>query len=182
MKTYLKLATLAMVLIAPAGVYAADSVGGPIGNHQEAQQEPQRILDPVEFFDKTTGKVKVWYWRAESGYEFYDAPGFHPRTGQALTGVTSGRRHRVAAVSEKREAVLHYPARRACAGHIPRPSAWDGPRDRTRVSAGDDRSDRAFKGVRRGKAAGQDQGTVRRNSSTRAPVSQLSGTLITEAR
>jgi hypothetical protein len=30
----------------------------------------------------------VCYWRAESGYEFYDAPGFHPRTGQALTGVT----------------------------------------------------------------------------------------------
>jgi hypothetical protein len=89
MKTYLKWATLAMVLIAPAGVCAADSVGGPIGNHQEAQQEPQRILDPVEFFDKTTGKVKVWYWRVESGYEFYDAPGFHPRTGQALTGVTS---------------------------------------------------------------------------------------------
>ena len=88
MKTYLKLAMLAMVLIAPAGAYAADSVGGPIGNHQEARQEPQRILDPVEFFDKTTGKVKVWYWRAESGYEFYDAPGFHPRTGQALTGVT----------------------------------------------------------------------------------------------
>jgi hypothetical protein len=88
MKTYLKLATLAMVLIAPAGVYAADSVGGPIGNHQEAQQEPQRILDPVEFFDKTTGKVKVWYWRAETGYEFYDGPGFHPRTGEALTSVT----------------------------------------------------------------------------------------------
>ena len=88
MKTYLKLATFAMVLIAPAGVYAADSVGGPIGNYQEAQQEPQRILDPVEFFDKTTGKVKVWYWRAESGYEFYDGPGFHPRTGDALTGVT----------------------------------------------------------------------------------------------
>ena len=88
MKTYLKLATLAMVLIAPAGVYAADSVGDPIGNHQEARQEPQRILEPVEFFDKTTGKVKVWYWRAESTYEFYDAPGFHPRTGQTLTGVT----------------------------------------------------------------------------------------------
>jgi hypothetical protein len=88
MKTYLKLAMLAMVLIAPAGVYAADSVGDPIGNYQEAQKEPQRILDPVEFFNKTTGKVKVWYWRAESGYEFYDAPGFHPRTGGALTAVT----------------------------------------------------------------------------------------------
>jgi hypothetical protein len=88
MKTYLKLATLAMVLIAPAGVYAADSVGGPIGNHQEAQQEPQRIPDPVEFFDKRTGKPKVWYWRTESGYEFYDAPGFHPRTGGVLTSIT----------------------------------------------------------------------------------------------
>jgi hypothetical protein len=88
MKTYLKLATLAMVLIAPAGGYAADPVAGPIGNQQETQQEPQRISDPVEFFDKTTGKVKVWYWRAESGYEFYDAPGFHPRTGGALTAVT----------------------------------------------------------------------------------------------
>jgi hypothetical protein len=88
MKTFLKLAMLAMMLIAPAGVYAADLVGGPIDNYQEAQQEPQRILDPLEFFDKTTGKIKVWYWRAESGYEFYDAPGFHPRTGQALTGVT----------------------------------------------------------------------------------------------
>jgi len=92
MKTYLKLATLAMVLIVPAWGYAADPMAGSIGNHQEAQQElqqaPQRISDPVEFFDKTTGKVKVWYWRAESGYEFYDAPGFHPRTGGALTAVT----------------------------------------------------------------------------------------------
>jgi len=92
MKTYLKLATLAMVLIAPAAAYAADPVAGPIGNHQEAQQEPQqepqRIPDPVEFFDKRTGKPKVWYWRTESGYEFYDAPGFHPRTGGVLTSIT----------------------------------------------------------------------------------------------
>ena len=88
MKTYLKLATLAMVLIAPAGAYAADPVAGPIGNHQEAQQEPQRIPDPVEFFDKRSGKPKVWYWRTESGYEFYDAPGFHPRTGGVLTSIT----------------------------------------------------------------------------------------------
>ena len=92
MKTYLKLATLAMVIIAPAGAYAADPMAGPIGNHQEAQQEPQqepqRIPDPVEFFDKRTGKPKVWYWRTESGYEFYDAPGFHPRTGGVLTSIT----------------------------------------------------------------------------------------------
>jgi hypothetical protein len=88
MKTYLKLATPAIALIAPAGTCAADPPGAIIKHGQEAQQEPQRIPDPVEFFDKRTGKVKVWYWRAGSGYEFYDAPGFHPRTGEALTGVT----------------------------------------------------------------------------------------------
>jgi hypothetical protein len=88
MKTYLKLAMLAIVLTAPAGTCAADPPGAIIKHGQEAQQEPQRIPDPVEFFDKRTGKVKVWYWRAESGYEFYDAPGFHPGTGEALTAVT----------------------------------------------------------------------------------------------
>jgi hypothetical protein len=88
MKTSLKLAVLAIFLLTPASSHAADSTGALIDQSQEAQREPQRIPDPVEFFDKTTGKVKVWYWRAESGYEFYDAPGFHPRTGEALTGVT----------------------------------------------------------------------------------------------
>src|SRR6476660_6086963 len=88
MRTYLTLATLAIVLIAPAGTHAAEPAGAIIGHGQEAQQEPQRIIDPVEFFDKKTGKANVWYWRGESGYEFYDAPGFHPRTGEALTGIT----------------------------------------------------------------------------------------------
>jgi hypothetical protein len=88
MKTYLKLATLAIVVITPTSIHAAEPTGAIIEHCQGTQQEPQRIPDPVEFFDTTTGKVKVWYWRAESGYEFYDAPGFHPRTGQALTGVT----------------------------------------------------------------------------------------------
>jgi hypothetical protein len=92
LKTYLKLATLAIMLISPAGTRAAESASATIEHGQEAQQEPQqelqRIIEPVEFFDKKTGKVKVWYWRAESGYEFYDRPGFHPRTGEVLTGVT----------------------------------------------------------------------------------------------
>jgi hypothetical protein len=95
MKTYLKLATLAIMLISPASTRAAESGGATIEHGQEAQQElqepqqaPQRVIDPVEFFDKRTGKVKLWYWRAESGYEFYDGPGFHPRTGEALIGVT----------------------------------------------------------------------------------------------
>jgi hypothetical protein len=77
------------MLITPAGTHAAEPTGTIIDHAQGAQHEPQRIPDPVEFFDKTTGKVKVWYWRAESGYEFYDAPGFHPGTGEALIGVTA---------------------------------------------------------------------------------------------
>jgi hypothetical protein len=88
MKTYLKLASLAIMLISPASARAAESGSATIEYGQEAQQEPHRVIDPVEFFDKRTGKVKVWYWHAESGYEFYDGPGFHPRTGEALIGVT----------------------------------------------------------------------------------------------
>ena len=92
MKPYLKLATISIVLITPARIREAESGTATIEHGQEAQQEPQqepqRVIDPVEFFDKRTGKVKVWYWRAESGYEFYNGPGFHPRTGEALTGVT----------------------------------------------------------------------------------------------
>ena len=85
---HLKLAVLAIFLLTPASSHAANPTGALIDRSQEARQEPQRIPDPVEFFDKMTGKVKVWYWRAESGYEFYDAPGYHPRTGEALTSVT----------------------------------------------------------------------------------------------
>ena len=75
-------------LLTPATTPAADATGAHIDQGQEVQQDPQRIPDPVEFFDKRTGKPKVWYWRADSGYEFYDAPGFHPRTGDVLTGIT----------------------------------------------------------------------------------------------
>jgi hypothetical protein len=89
MRTYLTLATLAILLfIAPAGTHAADPAGALIDHGQAAQQGPQRLIDPVEFFDKKTGKANVWYWRGESGYEFYDAPGFHPRTGEVLTAIT----------------------------------------------------------------------------------------------
>jgi hypothetical protein len=67
LKTYLKLATLAIMLISPAGTRAAESASATIEHGQEAQQEPQqepqRVIEPTEFFDKKTGKVKVWYWR-----------------------------------------------------------------------------------------------------------------------
>ncbi len=41
------------------------------------------------FFDQKTGDPRAWYWRGPDGqYEFYDAPGFHPRTGDQLTVLT----------------------------------------------------------------------------------------------
>jgi hypothetical protein len=52
---------------------------------------PVRVNDPekVGFFDPTTGAAKVWYWRSETGdYEFYDGPGFHPRSGDQFKIVT----------------------------------------------------------------------------------------------
>jgi len=51
---------------------------------------PQRI-DPEKyaFFDPVTGNARVWYWRGAKGdYEFYDAPGYQPRTGDSLAVVT----------------------------------------------------------------------------------------------
>jgi hypothetical protein len=52
---------------------------------------PLRVDDPEKFgfFDSTTGAAKVWYWRSESAdYEFYDGPGFHPRSGDQFKIVT----------------------------------------------------------------------------------------------
>jgi hypothetical protein len=52
---------------------------------------PVRVDDPEKFgfFDPTTGAAKVWYWRSETGeYEFYDGPGFHPRSGDQFKIVT----------------------------------------------------------------------------------------------
>lgn len=52
---------------------------------------PVRVDDPEKygFFDPTTGATKIWYWRSESGdYEFYDGPGFHPRSGDQFKIVT----------------------------------------------------------------------------------------------
>jgi hypothetical protein len=48
---------------------------------------PNRIPDPDKygFFDPLTGNAKVWFWVSEAGeYEFYDGPGFHPTSGDAL--------------------------------------------------------------------------------------------------
>jgi hypothetical protein len=55
-----------------------------------ARATPKRV-DPnsYAFFDPATGAARVWYWRSDDGsYEFYDASGFHPRTGDKLELVT----------------------------------------------------------------------------------------------
>jgi hypothetical protein len=56
----------------------------------EARRAPQPV-DPDKYdpFDPLTGKARVWYsGDGESHYQFYDNPGFDPRTGEALAIVT----------------------------------------------------------------------------------------------
>lgn len=40
-------------------------------------------------FDRKTGKPLLWFYRASGDYEFFDGPGFHPRTGDRLLPFTS---------------------------------------------------------------------------------------------
>jgi TPR repeat protein len=57
---------------------------------QIADRLPPNRIDPKihPFFDPVTGKARVWYLRTESGdYEFYDRPGFNPRTGEPLAAI-----------------------------------------------------------------------------------------------
>jgi hypothetical protein len=51
---------------------------------------PNRIdPDKFGFFDQVSGNAKVWFWVNDtSDYEFYDGPGFHPRTGEEFKIVT----------------------------------------------------------------------------------------------
>ena len=54
---------------------------------QVVRRVPNRILDPNKygFFDPLTGNSKIWFWVSDAGdYEFYDGPGFHPTSGDAL--------------------------------------------------------------------------------------------------
>lgn len=79
---------------------------------QEAQLKrvPNRI-DPEKFgfFDPINGRPRVWYWRSEQGeYEFYDADGFHKKSGEPLTivspsFVTQWKREQAEALRKKAE-------------------------------------------------------------------------------
>jgi hypothetical protein len=54
------------------------------------KKAPKRV-DPATyaFFDPVTGAARVWYWLGKDGkYEFYDAPGYQPATGEPLQLIT----------------------------------------------------------------------------------------------
>ena len=61
---------------------------------KDQQDKPKRVPQKVDpktfvFFDQITGEPRVWYWRGLEGeYEFYDGPGYHPRTGDPLIMLT----------------------------------------------------------------------------------------------
>jgi hypothetical protein len=65
-----------------------------VATWKDLQEKPKRVPQKVDpnnfvFFDQISGEPRAWYWRGpEAQYEFYDGPGFHPRTGDPLTVLT----------------------------------------------------------------------------------------------
>jgi hypothetical protein len=58
---------------------------------QVTRRVPKLISDPEKFvfFDPLDGKPRAWYWVSSGDrYEFYDAPGFQPQTGDKLEIIT----------------------------------------------------------------------------------------------
>lgn len=59
--------------------------------YEASRANAPQLIDPntYPFFDPVTGAAQVWYWRGDNGtYEFYNAPGYEPRTGDKLAIVT----------------------------------------------------------------------------------------------
>ena len=57
----------------------------------KSARKPPHPVDPEThpFFDPNTGRPNIWHSPGENGaLEFFDGPGFHPRTGKALTEIT----------------------------------------------------------------------------------------------
>lgn len=46
------------------------------------------ISPDTTFFDPTTGKPTLWYWRSDTEYEFYNTAGYHQRSGEKLSPFT----------------------------------------------------------------------------------------------
>jgi hypothetical protein len=82
-------------------------------NENVIKRAAVRITDPDKFgfFDPVTGAAKVWYWHSSADeYEFYDGPGFHPRTGDPFKIITRDAiadwRQRSEAAAAKKKAEL----------------------------------------------------------------------------
>jgi len=72
------------------------------------RRAPGRV-DPEKYnpFDPVTGAPRMWVWQEGSQYEFYDGPGFQPRTGESLKIVSrdvlaAWRRETEAAAAKKK--------------------------------------------------------------------------------
>jgi hypothetical protein len=57
---------------------------------QSASRPPRRVNPEThDLFDLKTGRPNIWHSPGENGaLEFFDGPGFHPRTGKTLTEIT----------------------------------------------------------------------------------------------
>ena len=58
---------------------------------QKARHTPNEV-DPHTYplFDPITGEARAWYRQSDSGdYQFFDRPGFHTQTGEALQPITA---------------------------------------------------------------------------------------------
>ena len=73
---------------------------------EQLERRPPKRIDETthEWFDPLTGEARVWYWRDDKGaYEYYDNPGYHPRTGEPLTGLTKEAAAQMQKEAEERE-------------------------------------------------------------------------------
>jgi hypothetical protein len=62
-----------------------------IVNRWKAQQAPPARVDPEShpWFDVKTARPNIWHSPGENGaLEYFNGPGFHPKTGKALTEIT----------------------------------------------------------------------------------------------
>jgi hypothetical protein len=58
---------------------------------QIRRKPPAQVMNPESYpwFDVKTGRPNIWHSPGENGeLEFFSGPGFHPRTGKALTEIT----------------------------------------------------------------------------------------------
>jgi tetratricopeptide (TPR) repeat protein len=85
---------------------------------EQSRRQPPKRIDPEkrELFDPLTGEPRTWYWRNDKGeYEFYDNPGYHPRTGEPLTSLTkeeAAKRQKEAEEAAKRQKEAEEAAKR----------------------------------------------------------------------